>query len=290
MNEGLVLAARSTDVSNPGVETDPLSGTQTSLTGMGGSVIGMEAVGAHSLAPFGALISEGEVWEQWTPTTVLPYALVSFEDLEITPVHISSRLGLLSEVLEVALASVTEDMGRIRTLPTASREASTTNPRSLVAWLRDSAQFRVAEISDVLEVSRRTLYHWLEEGRVPPEQHVRLRLLTEAVRRLAGEWGPTRIKAWLASGDPSPVALLRTDERGQFERAVNEALTVGEIPRLQARRLSGSYEETMEEAIHPLDQAARLQAFHAFATTRRPVREVAWRPKELTDSDFEHEE
>lgn len=290
MTEGLVLAARSTDFSRPGIETDPLSGTQTSLTGMGASVAGARAVWPQSLVSFGALISEGEPWEPWTPTTVLPYTVVSLEDLEITPVHLASRVGLLSEVLDLVLAGVTEAMRRIRTLPTGTSEVPTTDPHPLVSWLRQSAQFRVAEIADVLQVSRRTLYHWLEEGRVPTEQYLRLRRLTEAVRRLAGEWGPTRIKVWLGSGDPAPETLLRTGEFGQFERAVSEALEVGEIPLLQARRLAGSYRESMEEPLRPLDDAARLQAFHAFTTTRRPMREVTWQPRELTDSDLEDEE
>jgi hypothetical protein len=71
---------------------------------------------------------------------------------------------------------------------------------------------------------------------------------------------------------------------------VSEALIAGEIPRLQAQRLSISYDESIDQTPRPLDETARLQAFHAFTTTRRPVREVTWQPKELTDSDFEDEE
>lgn len=290
MPRGLVVTTESTDISSTRLETERISGTGVTTSGEG-RLLTETPIGGHWRTPSRLpLTGKAETWYSSTPITMVPFKAALPKDLQTT-LHLVSWAGLLSEALDVAVSGVVEVVRRIRNLPTPTRHASDTDPRPLVSWLRESAQFRMADIAEVLQVSRRTLYNWMEQRRVPQEHHLRLTHLRDGVRKLLEEWGATRIKTWLRSGSRPPAELLQAGDFGAFERAVEEALRVGQVPLLQARRVSWSYGQPTEaHGLQPLDEAARLQAFRALTTPRRPIQEVAWQPKELIDSDFEDEE
>lgn len=159
------------------------------------------------------------------------------------------------------------------------------DPASIVKYIHDSAGLTITEIAKVLDVSRRSIYHWLGGEAVSSENHQRLLDLLQAIQPMADIWGPRRTNLWVRSTADQRIA--KGDAIDSLGRAVEEALSADEIPVLAARRL-----EAQSDApdIAPVSQSELSSALAAFTRPRAvedrhewTPREMAWSPPETDD-------
>lgn len=153
----------------------------------------------------------------------------------------------------------------------------------MVNQLRDWTGLNATELADLLGVSRRTLYHWVETGGASPENRLKLERVFHSMRALGESWSPVRIRQWLSSLGQGLLQELRTGDTSEFERCVRHALVRPEIPLFRAHRvITDSRAEA--DPIGPLSEAERALILAAFSTRREGATTQEWIPPELTDS------
>jgi transcriptional regulator with XRE-family HTH domain len=158
------------------------------------------------------------------------------------------------------------------------------DPARVVSQIREWADLSATEIASIMGVSRRSLYHWLGSGRVSSENRERLFQIAEALRPLAREWQPVRLKSWLRKNRSEPVRLLKAGKFAAFRRLADETLAEASVPVRSARRLTVSEPEPPEYTVKPLGLEERRTFFDALFEPRRSAVREPWAPRELTDS------
>jgi len=171
----------------------------------------------------------------------------------------------------------------------AERVVASQSPTHMLDLLRSRAGLRVSELVELLGVSRRSFYTWVERGSLSHENERRLTGLVHALDPLINRWSPAQIRVWLSQGDPPRSGLLR---RGLFDDVRNDALTSVQEPAIgvrQSRRIAvaASVDQTPLEGY---DEETR-QAFASAFTRSRRVRDIPQRsPREITGMEGDAEE
>lgn len=204
---------------------------------------------------------------------------------ELTPATVYLDVNLLVHGLNRAISEIVVMLGLE---PKPRLVARVLDAAELVGQLRDWTGMPAGDLADLLQVSRRSLYHWMRVGQASSPNLEKLQEFVNALRPVARKWRPSRVRVWLSSGEPSPSDLLQRRDFAEFARRAHDALAVGEIPLLPARRLEETVSGVFPEPLARLTRVQRVQALHSFSQEplRRP-RPAKWVPPELTDSDEE---
>lgn len=176
-------------------------------------------------------------------------------------------------------------------IPTRAGEAAAgRTPGELVGILRSRAGLGVPDLTYILDVSRRSIYTWVERGSLSRDNESRLTQIVHALSPLLGIWGPQRIRQWLHEGDPVRSDLLR---QGLFEVIRDEAATSARQPSIPVRPALPVGDDAAEDVPLGAHDLAARQAFMAAFARPRPAPPRTRRlpdPPEITGMGGDEEE
>jgi len=171
----------------------------------------------------------------------------------------------------------------------AEKVVPSRSPTEMLDLLRLRAGLRVSELVELLGVSRRSFYTWVERDALSHENERRLTGLVHALDPLVNRWSPAQIRLWLSQGDPPRSDLLR---RGFFDAVRTDALEGLQEPAInvrQARRIavSDSFDQTPLEGY---DEVTRQAFASTFTRSRRVIGIPQATPREITGMESDTEE